>query len=59
MTEIRHIRCDRCDFDVVVDYSKPRSVNEDDWADVRIGLKHTNFCPECWKIMCKLAGVKQ
>lgn len=49
MTEIRHLRCDRCDVDLVVDSRHIRSDAERGWAHCMIGLERLDFCPTCWR----------
>lgn len=50
MSEIRHLRCDRCDVDIIID---PRSFDEKatgrDWARCMVALDSYDFCPNCWR----------
>jgi hypothetical protein len=57
MTEVSHLRCDRCDRDVITDlFDKDR---ERGWAHCRIELMHFDFCPSCWKAILELANVEK
>lgn len=47
MTEIRHLRCDRCDIDIILN-SRDR-LPEHGWVYCMAGLDRYDFCPSCWK----------
>ena len=55
MTEIVHLRCDRCDVDVVLDSRRLMSDNERSWVRCSIGLERLDFCPACWRAIDPLA----
>jgi hypothetical protein len=44
MTEIVHMRCDRCGEDTVSEVGYIEG-----WALCRVNLKRHDFCPACWK----------
>jgi hypothetical protein len=50
MGEIRHLRCDRCAVDAVVD-DRARRADDDHWAYCMVGLNRFDFCPDCWRAM--------
>ena len=51
MTELRHLRCDRCDVDVIAD----DRMQEREWARCMIGLEKIDFCPACWRTILEFA----
>lgn len=54
MTEVIHLRCDRCDVDAVNSHlHQPKG-----WARVSIDLHMLHFCPTCWRDMLALAKVE-
>ena len=45
MTEVFHLRCDRCGKEEPGDdLHQPKG-----WARVAVDLKHYHYCPECWQ----------
>lgn len=55
MTEVVHLRCDRCELDTINDdLSPPKG-----WARVMIDLCFMHFCPTCWQKMLALTKVEQ
>jgi hypothetical protein len=58
MTEMRHLRCDRCDVDIVVSSARLHTDAERGWVNCRVDLKSYDFCSSCWKEMMTLANVK-
>jgi hypothetical protein len=58
MTEMRHLRCDRCDDDILV-RADTYSDADKDWASCRSHLTKFDFCPRCWAQILELAGVKR
>lgn len=50
MTEIKHLRCDRCGRDMIVD-DRSRLLGEAArlWAHCTAHLDDYDYCPLCWK----------
>lgn len=46
MSEIRHLRCDRCGNELTVGSNIGKI--ERRWAHCRVGLESYDFCPNCW-----------
>jgi hypothetical protein len=55
MTEITHLRCDRCSRDVAFDNQSLR--REKGWVRCRVDLDGIDFCPACWKAIMDAAGI--
>jgi hypothetical protein len=54
MTQMRHLRCNRCDDDIVVnaiDFDLHEA--EVGWVYCRRGFDRWDFCPSCWEIILK------
>jgi len=59
MTEMRHLRCDRCDDDIVIRSDRVLADSERGWVYVMGGgLERYDFCPNCWREMLELAKVQ-
>jgi hypothetical protein len=56
VTQIIHLRCDRCGKDMAYKTDSPPRGRE--WAQCRAGWRTMDFCPDCWKAMLKLAEVE-
>jgi hypothetical protein len=56
MTEVIHIRCNRCELDVISDtgFSLMRG-----WTHCQIDLDKLDFCPSCWKEIMKSAKLEK
>ena len=48
MSQFRHLRCDRCTDDIVLD---PDKVSRSGWAYVYVGVDTYDLCPNCWKLI--------
>lgn len=47
MTEVVHLRCDRCEVDVISDaMTAPKG-----WARIMVDLHLLHYCPVCWQKM--------
>lgn len=57
MTEIKHLRCDRCGDNMTVDRSLMLSETARLWTHCTVNLNDYDFCPRCWKEILKLANV--
>lgn len=56
MSEISHLRCDRCDLDIIVDQRSLMSERASrDWARCMVGFDNYDFCPSCWHAMLTFA----
>jgi hypothetical protein len=57
MTEITHVRCDRCGKDTVLHLEFPIR-DKLGWAHCIIQFQTLDFCPSCWQEILTLAKVK-
>jgi hypothetical protein len=52
VTDIHHIRCDRCGTLTIFEPSREGRAAFEDWARVKVGIKpERHFCPACWDAM--------
>jgi hypothetical protein len=56
MTQIIHLRCDRCGKDAAHDRQKLS--RQTGWANCMVGFATYDFCPSCWKDMLARANVE-
>ena len=59
MSELKHLRCDRCTDDEVFDpFDSKRFFNEGGWARVEVGSQYFDICPNCWKLIAEKEDLK-
>lgn len=57
MTELTHLRCDRCTDDILLNL-REKSRYKSNWAFITHDLNVYDICPTCWAIIAKHAGLK-
>ena len=58
MSTMTHLRCDRCNQDLVFDPEKMFRA-QTGWARVVIGVVEYDLCQECWNNMADDANLKR
>jgi hypothetical protein len=56
MTEMRHLRCDRCTDDILIRTGSAFS-SKHGWARCQVGVKFFDLCPNCWAVAIKPEAV--
>ena len=57
MTEVKHLRCDRCNDDILIVSGKTPTIAERGWVQVwrSADLSRLDFCPNCWSLILAAA----
>jgi hypothetical protein len=58
MSTITHMRCDRCDKDVLYD-SRGTYLRQSGWMQCHVDFDTLDFCPSCWDEIMRLAKMER
>ena len=59
MSELKHLRCDRCTEEEVFDPDKDaeRFLYGNGWARIQVGSQYFDLCPNCWNAILLKEGI--